>query len=61
MNVFENMAGVLKQPVTDQLDLGHLFLLVGLVIVFIAVWVFVLKVAKGAVTEVVESAAEAVT
>lgn len=61
MNIFENMADVLKQPVTDDLDLGHLFLIVGLVIVFIAIWVFVLKVAKGAVTEVVETAAEAVT
>lgn len=61
MNILENMAGVLKQPITDDLDLGHLFLVVGLVIVFIAVWVFVLKVAKGAITEVVETAAEAVT
>ncbi|MBK8189085.1 MAG: hypothetical protein IPK79_01365 [Vampirovibrionales bacterium] len=61
MNIFENMAEVLKQPVVGELDLGHLFLLVGLVIVFIAVWAFVLRVAKGTVETVTEVVTETVT
>lgn len=61
MTILDNMADILKQPVVGELDLGHLFLLVGLVLVFIAVWAFVLNVFKPVVETVVETVAETVS
>lgn len=42
MQILDNMLNVLKTPFVGELDLVHLFLLVGVVIFFIVVWGIIL-------------------
>lgn len=52
-NLINDVTAVLKAPFTGKLDLLHLFLIVGLVIIFAAAWVFILNHVKLAAAEVV--------
>lgn len=49
--ILDDMTDVLKSPFGNDLDLTHLFLLVGLIIVIIAVWGFILHHIKLAAQE----------
>jgi len=53
MVLFDNMSELLKTPFVGDLDLTHLFLLVGVILIFIVVWGFVLHYMKTAATELV--------
>jgi len=50
--LWDDIVKILKAPFVGQLDLIHLFLLVGLVLIFATAWVFILRHIKLAATEV---------
>lgn len=41
-NIVKEMTDILKAPFVGELDTIHLFLLVGLVLIFAAAWAFIL-------------------
>jgi hypothetical protein len=42
-NLLSNILAILKAPVAGELDTVHLFLLTGLILVFIAAWIMILN------------------
>lgn len=50
--LIDDVVNILKAPFVGQLDLLHLFLIVGLVLIFAIAWVFILRHIKLAATEV---------
>jgi hypothetical protein len=50
--LFDDVTAILKAPFVGQLDLLHLFLIVGLVLIFAGAWVFILNHIKLAAAEV---------
>lgn len=46
------MVAILKAPFVGQLDLAHLFLIVGLVLIFATAWAFILNHIRLAAQEV---------
>lgn len=50
--LYDDIVAILKAPFVGQLDLLHLFLLVGLVLIFAAAWAFILNHIKIAGMEV---------
>lgn len=53
--LLDDIGGTLTTPFVGQLDLLHLFLLVGLVLVFAMAWVMVLHYVHLAASAVVEA------
>lgn len=51
--VWDDITGTLKAPFVGSLDLVHLFFLVGLVIVFAALWALILNHVRLAAAELV--------
>lgn len=47
-DTFEKLLAMLKAPFVGDLDLWHLFLLVGVVLIFAAIWAIILQYAKTA-------------
>ena len=52
-SIWTEVANILKAPLVSTLDTKTLFLLVGLVLVMIAVWIMILGHIKAAAMEVV--------
>lgn len=52
-NLISNIGSFIQAPFKERLDLFHLFLIVGLVIIFAAAWVFILHNVKMAAAEVI--------
>jgi len=50
--LIDDVTAILKAPFVGELDLPHLFLLVGLVLIFATAWVFILGHIKLAAAEV---------
>ena len=50
--LWSDILDILKAPVAGNLDVKHLFLLVGLVVVMIAAWVMILRHFDSAVEEI---------
>lgn len=50
--LIDDVTAILKAPFVGQLDLLHLFLIVGLVLIFAGAWVFMLNHIKLAASEV---------
>lgn len=50
--LWDDIVAILKAPFVGQLDLTHLFLLVGVVLIFAAAWVFILNHIRLAASEV---------
>lgn len=50
--IWDNITDILKAPFVGELDLVHLFLLIGVVLVFVAAWVFILRHIRLAASEV---------
>lgn len=42
MQLFSDIAAMLSAPFVGDLDMKHLFLLIGFVLIAIAVWVFII-------------------
>lgn len=42
-NLWDDIVNILKAPFVGDLDLIHLFLLVGVILVFIGAWVMILR------------------
>ena len=53
MQVWDDILAMLKTPFVGDLDIWHLFLLIGLVLFFVAVWVLILNHVRLASVEVV--------
>lgn len=51
--LWDDVSGILKAPFVGQLDMMHLFLIVGLVLIFATAWVFILRHIRMAATELV--------
>lgn len=51
--LIEDLGNVLSEPFVGSVDLKQLFLIVGAVIVFAAVWFFVLQHMKSAAEEII--------
>ena len=51
--MWNNVLAILKAPLTNDLDTTHLFLLTGLILVFIAAWIMILSHIRAAAMEVV--------
>lgn len=51
--VWNEITGTLKAPFVGSLDIVHLFFLVGLVIVFAALWALILNHVRAAAMELV--------
>lgn len=54
MEIVDDIRDIVRAPFVGSLDLKHLFLLVGLVLVFAAAWVFILEHIRTAALEVIE-------
>ena len=51
--IWSDILAMLKAPFVGSLDLAHLFLLVGVVLVFVALWVLILNHVRLAAMEVI--------
>jgi len=51
--LFDDIVAILKAPFVGELDAIHLFLLVGIVLIFSAAWVFILTHIRLAAAEAV--------
>ncbi len=52
-NLLSNILATLKAPVAGELDTVHLFMLTGLVLVFIAAWIMILGHIRAATSEAI--------
>lgn len=52
MQLWDDVTGILKAPVVGELDVKHLFLLIGLIIVIIIAWVMILRTFSAAAEEI---------
>lgn len=50
----DQVRNLVSEPLTEKLDLKHLFLLTGIIMVFTGVWTFVLAYIRSAAMELVE-------
>ena len=50
----DQVRNIVSEPLTEKLDLKHLFILTGLIMVFTGVWAFILACIKSAAMELVE-------
>ena len=53
VQVWDDLLAMLKAPFIGDVDIWHLFLLIGLVLFFIAVWVMILNHVRLASVELV--------
>ena len=54
MQIIQDVQDVVSAPLSEKIDLKHLFLLTGLVMIFTAMWAFILAHLKSAAMEVIE-------
>lgn len=54
MQIFKDINNVVTTPLSEKLDIRHLFVLTGLVMIFTAMWAFILAHVKSAAMEVIE-------
>lgn len=54
MDIADDVREVVQAPFKQRLDIPHLFLVTGLVLVFVMMWVFILHHIKTAAIEVLE-------
>lgn len=50
----DQVRNIVSEPLTEKLDLKHLFLLTGIIMVFTGIWAFVLAYIRSAAMELVE-------
>lgn len=53
MKLADDVRDIVKAPFVGSLDIMHLFLLIGLTLVFIAAWVMILQHVRVAATELI--------
>lgn len=54
MQLWQDMTDIVTAPFVGSIDISHLFLLVGLVLFFLVVWVLILEHLKSAAMDIVE-------
>jgi hypothetical protein len=52
MQIWQDALNLLKAPIVGELDAKHLFLLIGLVLVFVAAWIMILHAVRDVAEEV---------
>jgi hypothetical protein len=52
-DLWSKMLAILKAPLVGELDTTHLFLLTGLILVFIAAWIMILGHIRAAASEAI--------
>lgn len=50
----DQVRNVVSEPLADKIDLKHLFILTGIIMVFTGVWAFILTYIRSAAMELVE-------
>lgn len=53
-NLANEIQAILSAPLTEKLDLFHLFLLTGLFLVFVAMWLIILGYIRAATIEAIQ-------
>ena len=53
LKIWQDVTNILKAPLTNELDVTHIFLLTGLILVFIAAWIMILGHIRAAAMEVI--------
>ncbi len=54
MKIFQDIKDVATAPFSEELDLMHLFLIVGIILVFIMAWLFIIAHMREAGKSVLE-------
>lgn len=54
MQIWQDVKDVIAAPFGGELDLVHLFLLIGVILVFLGAWLFILAHIRSAAMEVLE-------
>lgn len=54
MLIIDQVRGIVSEPLSEKLDLKHLFLLTGIIMIFTALWAFILAYVKSAAMEIIE-------
>lgn len=54
MNIWSEIKAIIKAPITEKLDTAQLFMIVGLVLVFIVAWLVILKYMTAGVQTIAE-------
>lgn len=54
MMIFDQVKDIVSEPLSEKLDLKHLFILTGIIMVFTGLWAFILAYIKSAAMELVE-------
>lgn len=52
LQVWDDIVGMLTTPFVGSLDVWHLFLLVGVVLIFLAMWALILSYAREGLGEI---------
>lgn len=52
--MLEQVKNLISEPLTDKIDLKHLFLITGIIMVFTGVWALILAYIRSAAMELVE-------
>lgn len=52
--IMDQVRNMLSEPLADKIDLKHLFLITGIIMVFTGVWAFILAYIRSAAMELVE-------
>lgn len=50
----DQVRNIVTEPLADKIDLKHLFILTGIIMVFTGVWAFILAYIRSAAMELVE-------
>lgn len=54
MSFMAQVQNIVTEPLADRIDLKHLFILTGIILVFTGVWTFILAYIRSAAMELVE-------
>lgn len=54
MKIWQDVKDVIAAPFSGDIDAKHLFLVIGLILVFIAAWLFILAHIRAAMMEVID-------
>ena len=54
MHIWDEVKKVFAAPFSGEVDMVHLFLLIGVILVFIVAWMFILAHIRSAAMELVE-------
>lgn len=52
--IIDDVRNMISEPLADKIDLKHLFIITGIIMVFTGIWAFILAYIRSAAMELVE-------